>query len=336
MENEGSGGRGVALVMAGAVAKGAFGVGALSSVAGRNLPIRRIAATSSGALTSTVIAAGVATGQLELAATVAKELWLDHGAWGDIQHVSLGDWFHARGLLDTSKLVAIALEGIRRVVERSPSVKTSCRVTFLTTSLHPLPDAVGPLPTYEWGVSFEAADFVDSTKWSAIATAAAASASFPGVFAPTRLDDRPCIDGGAVNNAPIGWVLDDPSVSRILIITSEAAEPLQAEQLGGVDLVGKIAEIAINERVSHDLAVARRTNERIDRVQAALESTGAGKETRDAVLGALGWRKLELVLIRPDRELSGSPFSGFFNRALREEYVQAGQRAAESALPRWD
>jgi predicted acylesterase/phospholipase RssA len=335
MASEGIGGEAVALVLAGAVAKGPFAVGAISALAAKGLTIGRIAATSSGALTAAVIGAGAATGQLAKAAAVASELWLDHGAWMDIQHVSLGDWLHARGLLDTTRVAKLVEEGIRRVVEPSSEARARCRVTFATTSLLPLPDAVSPLPTYERAVHFESADFVAREKWPAIALAAAASATFPGVFAPTALEGRPCIDGGAVNNGPIGYVLDEPSVRIVLVVTSEAREPAEAAELGGVNLIGRIADIAINERISHDLGVASRTNERLRGVKAALESTRASRETTDAVLRALGWRELDLVLIGPHEELPGTSFSGFFHRELRQQYMQAGEQAATDALARY-
>jgi NTE family protein len=325
-------GDGVALVLAGAVSKGAFGVGAVSAIAPRGLPIRQIAATSSGALTAAVIGAGAATGQVEVAAKIARETWLEHGAWGDIQHVSLGDWFHVRGVLDTSRLIALVREGIQRVVESWSGVLTPAHVTFVTASLNPLPDAKGPLPTYEWAIAFDAADFVNPDRWNDIATAAAASATFPGVFAPTLIAGTPCIDGGAVNNAPISYVVTDPTIGRVIVITSEAGNVQAMSQFGGPDLVSKVADIVINERVSNDIAVAHKTNDRLDRVVAALRSTHASPETIAAVIDALGWRKLELTLIRPDQELSGNTFSGFFDRTRRQEYIEAGERAAVRAL----
>jgi predicted acylesterase/phospholipase RssA len=330
---EGTGNDGVALVLAGAVSKGAFGVGAVSLMARKQLPIRRIAATSSGALTAAVIGAGMATGRSELAAQVSRETWLDHGAWGDIEHVSLGDWFHARGLLDTSRLVSLVREGIERVVAGWSGTPTSSTVTLVTTRLNPLPDAVGPLPTYEHPITFGAPDFVNPDRWSQIATVAAASATFPGVFAPTLVDGSPCVDGGAVNNTPIAFVLDDPSVRRIVVVTSEPGRVLEATEFGGPALVSRIAEILINERVSNDIATATKTNARLDAVVRALDSTAASPQTKAAVLGALGWRKLALTVIQPDQELGGNSFSGFFDRALREAYVEAGERAAALAFP---
>jgi hypothetical protein len=43
-------------------------------------------------------------------------------------------------------------------------------------------------------------------------------------------------------------------------------------------------------------------------------------------------RRLEIVQVRPPKELAGNPFSGFFSRDLREAYLDAGREAAASAL----
>jgi predicted acylesterase/phospholipase RssA len=332
---------GVGLVMAGAVARGAFGIGAVSGLVERQWPIRRIAAASSGALTAAIVAAGAATGQLAYATEVATDLWLNHAAWSNVTHVSLGDWLHARGLLDTTAIVAIVQDAIRGIVERAPRGAEQVgfkKLTLVTTSLSPLPHTVGILPTYEKAASFARDDFFDPAQWPRIATFAAASATFPGVFAPTLVtgidgvDGDPCVDGGVVNNTPISYVLDDPAVDSVVVISSEASQPAATARVGGLDLVGRIADIAINERIGHDMRVAMKTNARLREVVRALEATGATSETRDRVLGALGWRDVDLVLIHPDPPLSGTSFSGFFDRDLRMAYIRAGQRAAESSL----
>jgi len=324
---------GVALVLSGAVAKGAFSVGAIGVFAARGWPIRRIAATSSGALTAAVLGAGIATGRLQYAAEVARSLWLDHGAWGDITHLSWRDWLHARGISDTSKLVALVQEGIQRVVESAPGgVRASVKVTLVTSSLSALPAADEPLPRYELDKDFDASDFVDSAMWSEIATCAAASASFPGLFSPTMLDGLPCVDGGAVNNAPISCLLDDPQVQTVIVITTESRTSAPAPEPVGVDLVAKLADILINERIAHDLGLAQRTNTLLRRVTSALDSTGADERTRVAVLGALGWRDLRLILVCPDTPLEGTALSAFADRDLRQAYIEAGRVAAERAL----
>ncbi|MGO9838561.1 MAG: patatin-like phospholipase family protein [Polyangiaceae bacterium] len=324
---------GVALVLSGAVAKGAFSVGAIGVFAARGWPIRRIAATSSGALTAAVLGAGIATGRLQYAAEVAQSLWLDHGAWGDITHLSWTDWLHARGISDTSKLVALVQEGIQRVVESAPGgVRAPVKVTLVTSRLSALPAAGEPLPRYELDKDFDASDFVDGAMWSEIATCAAASASFPGLFAPTMLDGLPCIDGGAVNNAPISCLLDDPQVQTVIVITTESRVSALAPEPVGVDLIAKLADILINERIVHDLGLAEGTNTLLRRVTSALDATGANAQTRAAVLGALGWRDLRLILVCPDTPLEGTALSTFADRNLRHAYIEAGRVAAEKAL----
>jgi hypothetical protein len=45
-------------------------------------------------------------------------------------------------------------------------------------------------------------------------------------------------------------------------------------------------------------------------------------------------RRLDIIQVRPQQELKGNSFSGFFSRDLREEYIEAGRKAATEALER--
>ncbi len=62
------------LVLAGAVAKGAFEIGAAQVLAQRPYGITRIAATSSGALNAAILGAGLAFDELSTAVDVATAL----------------------------------------------------------------------------------------------------------------------------------------------------------------------------------------------------------------------------------------------------------------------
>jgi NTE family protein len=330
------GGDVVALVLAGAVAKGAFAVGAATQVARERVAIRRIAATSSGALTAAVLGAGMATGRLTEAAEVATDLWLNHGTWSEIAHVTLGDWFHASGLLDTSNIINLVKDGIRQVMGKPPypHVATPSKVTLITTRLVPKVGPTTSLPVYEHAMHFEADDYFDESRWDLIARAAAASATFPAVFAPTVIDGEAFVDGGAVNNAPISHVLDTPGIRTVVVITSEGLVPDPGVPTGGADLIGKLADILINERVTVDIASAYKTNATLRRVKDALKATGASSDTSRRVLAALGWRELEVVLVYPDPILPGTAFSAFFDRDMRRSYIEEGVRAAQAALER--
>jgi hypothetical protein len=48
-----------------------------------------------------------------------------------------------------------------------------------------------------------------------------------------------------------------------------------------------------------------------------------------------GWqRRIDITYIRPEQDLPGSAFAGFFSKSLREAYIDAGRSAAEAALRR--
>ena len=135
-----------------------------------------------------------------------------------------------------------------------------------------------------------------------------------------------------MNNAPISCLLEDPQVQTVIVITTESLASAPAPEPGGVALVAKLADILINERIAHDLGMAQRTNTLLRSVTSALDSTGATAQTRAAVLDALGWRDLRLILVCPDTPLPGTALSAFADRNLRQAYIEAGHVAAEKAL----
>ncbi len=70
-----------ALVLSGAVAKGAFQAGVLEELARARMPIARIVAASAGAMNGAAFAAGLRFGRVELAAEVIVETWLRDATW---------------------------------------------------------------------------------------------------------------------------------------------------------------------------------------------------------------------------------------------------------------
>lgn len=340
MVDEGSE-KGVGLVLAGAVARGAFGAGAVRTFAKKNPRIVRIAGTSSGALNAVLVAAGVAAGNLEGAASVLTNLWLDHGSWADIVRIRAVDWLHLKGLLDTQRLSGIVQDGLGQVLNGLNGGPARARVhlTLVTTNLDGLESNKGPspLPTYEQPLVFTEKELVDKTRWPEIANAAVASATFPGVFSPTKVmaaRGAPCIDGGAVNNAPISYLLwdrdtgVDTGVAKVVVVTSEPSQLKVQADFGGIELVSRIADVVIQERVARDLLAAHRANQRYKAISDELIQSGVPQDARERVLRALKIRPIELYLVRPDPPLEGDAFSGFFSRAERQGYVRAGAAAA--------
>jgi len=326
------------LVLAGAVAKGAFEIGAAQVLARRPRRITRVAATSSGALNAAILGTGLAFDQFPAAVDVATELWKREGSWTGIAHLSLGALMHLEGALDTTKLAALVKEGIAQVAEGAGVVAAhSCadalKVTLITADLQGV-RCDGVLPTYERPLQFTATDFRDPARWDAIATAAAASASFPGLFSPTLVGGDPCVDGGAVNNAPISYLLDDESaIESVITITAQprVPGPLPAP-LGGSNLISHLAEVLTNERLSRDLLQADKTNARLQAVEDVMNKLNVSAEAAKAIKAALGWRYLGQTLICPATSLPGTSFAGFGDAKLRAGYIAAGVEAAEKAL----
>src|SRR5262245_43411875 len=84
----------VALILAGAVARGAFEAGALSVLAASSARVARIVAASSGALNGVAYAAAVRARRERDGAAELIALWRDHAQWEDIIHVDWRELLH--------------------------------------------------------------------------------------------------------------------------------------------------------------------------------------------------------------------------------------------------
>ena len=89
----------------------------------------------------------------------------------------------------------------------------------------------------------------------------------------------------------------------------------------------RLLTLLIDERLARDLHEARSFNDEI----AALSTLVDPRVLREK----LGWRKLEILEIRPERALEGDLLKGFFFPSLRTEYLARGKAAADRALATW-
>ena len=81
---------------------------------------------------------------------------------------------------------------------------------IIVTPLRGVRGAIGQMPatTYEEVLRFSGRDFDEPESLTRVFNATLAACAFPGVFAPVELPGLgPCIDGGALNNAPIAYGL---------------------------------------------------------------------------------------------------------------------------------
>jgi NTE family protein len=329
----------VALILSGAVAKGAFEAGVVQELVRADVRIARIVAASSGALNGALLAAGVRARAAAAAADRLVELWSEHAGWGHVFHVSLGDLVRREGLSDDKKLDALLRANVRPN-EAQPGDDIELRLVVA-----PLGGAQGeiagqPATTFERILDFGGAAFDTAAGLEPLYAAALASAALPVAFAPVDIAGLgPCVDGGTVNNSPIKWALEGAlgqTIDAVVVVTTNLATVPDSGVLRGTHLLGRLAEMLIDERLYRDLREAAAVNAQL-RALAALRGE-LGDAAIDKVLAALSWqgrREIEVVTIRPPEALAGSAFSGFFDRALRERYIAQGRAEAARLLAVW-
>lgn len=319
-----------ALVLAGAVAKGAFEAGVTSGLARNGLLFDRFVGASAGALNATLLAAGAAVGRFERACELLETLWRDQAS---IFHFARPTFAPLQGLSTTEGVEAIVLQALEALFAQGrPPTLEPIKLTIVTTDLRGTPYA-GEL-THEDDHHFFAEDFADESRWPVIARVAAASSAFPGLFVPPTLaDGGQRVDGGAVNNAPISYVIDkNADRNRIVVVSAEPnARPI-AEMLRGTRLLSRLVDILVNERIGRDLVVAKEHNATLELLEDAMERAALSEAQRIVVRNALGWRHLDILTVRPDHDLEGGAFGGLFWKPWRVRQIEEGKRAAHRAL----
>ena len=306
-------------------------------LADAELPIRRIVASSSGALNGTVFAAAIRAGREPQAAETLTELWRREGNWSDTLDFN---WRHAlsgQGLSDQKKLLHLLRSHVKPCTRKRP-VAVSLEIVIAATG--GVLGHIGDLPatTYEVCLSFNDEDFDSEAGLERVFAAAVASCSFPIVFAPTVLPDiGPCIDGGVVNNTPLKYAMRGAlgrELEALFVITPTPLIAPEAAELRGAGLLMHMAEMLINERLYRDLGDAAVTNEQLVKLE-ALAGGVLNPAQMAAVKQALGWedvRHVDIVQLRPPEALPGDAFTALFHQEMREDYLARGKASALQAL----
>jgi len=324
-----------AIVLTGAVAQGAFAAGALDALAHHHndLSIARIVATSSGALSATLLAAGVHAGRLRDATSALIDIWTRDAHWNNAVALSPRAFFGGRGLSTSRKVRRILRREVTPFVPGTRPIELRLIMTALAGD--PTTRQKEHASSFESMLQFSGADFDTPNARERLFTAATAAAAFPALYAPVHVPELgACLDGGATNNAPIGHALDGCALRRVIIIAN-TPPIIDAPPLHGTSLAEHLAGILTHERLFRDLRTARRVNRQLAALD-QLAATGVlAPHQLAAVRDALDWRHqrhLEILEIRPPTSLRGGAFAALGDRALRVEYIEQGRRAAERML----
>jgi predicted acylesterase/phospholipase RssA len=321
----------IALVLAGAVAQGAFEVGVIRALVRTDIRIARIVATSSGALNGTVLAAALRRRAPIAGGEVLAELWRDHASWNEVFHLSFRDLLRRDGLADQKRLLGLLREYILAGPVADPA---PVNLRLIVAALRGCQGAIGarPATTFESVCDFDGDDFATAAGLERVFTAAVASAAFPLVFAPVEIDGLgPCCDGGAVNNTPMKWALDGPlgaEIDAVVVVSTSVERRTMTPDVSGLaPLAGHLAGMLVEERLYRDLREYTATNAgltALDQMVADGKLTPALLREIKQVLGLADRRAADIVCVRPSTELRGNAFAGFFDAGLRREYLDIG------------
>ncbi len=321
-----------ALVLPGAVAKGAYEAGVIAELADNNIPIDRIVATSSGALNGVAYAAGIRCGREKEMAANLVSAWVEGGGWHNSLHFSTWNMLKGRGLSSREGL----LKMLKALIHPCPdSAKREVQLRIIVAPLNGVTGAIGknPATTYERLLHFSGKDFDDTEGLARMFDATTAACAFPGLYAPVEIDGLGhCVDGGTVNNAPIKYVLDESDIDQIYMpIPFPAVMPPNGSS-SWWGLSNSMIEILINERLYRDLKDMHSVNEDIVALN-TLVSRGVLTEPQlEIVKATLRIRHVECTQIRPAESLGGNSFSGFFSKSERLKLVAEGRKAARATI----
>lgn len=328
-----------ALVLAGAVVKGAFTAGALSVLSDPDVKARfgldftRVVGASSGALNGTYYAAAIRADDEAFAGRRLAQLWLEHATIGGALDFRLRDVLGEVGLAGVDKLVALLRQEIPPAPGKRP---VALRLVVTDSGWHAVPVSSGMATTFEQVLDFADADFDAAESLERVYLAAAASAALPFVYAPVTLevDGRTIrgLDGGLVNDTPLDLALSGaPAVDRVFVIVPFPRVRTEPPDLKGLPFAAHVLDIVSEERLLRDLEDAAHVNG----VLATLPTLVPDEAQRAALLDVLGWtgrRVTQVIEIRPDATLPGDALSGFTSRDLRQTYVHAGVDAAQRVI----
>ena len=267
----------IALVLGGGGLKGFAHVGALQALEARGIRPAVYAGTSIGALIAAAHAAGVSTGELAERATRLQRRDLFR-----INHVGMA----LQRMLSPSLYLEAPLRAlVSSVVPRQRFRDLPAPVLVNTVDLERGTQLV-------WGLPGLDDAWVDDAVY--------ASCALPGFFPPGMVEERPCIDGGTVDNLPV-------SFAGTLDVDAVVAVDVGSGQLPPARHIALRGFAAIFMR-------------------AATTMMGALQ------LGQLGrHQRPPLLLVRPDITQID-----WFTFGRAEELIDCGRRAAEAALDHVD
>ncbi|PIS29643.1 esterase [Candidatus Saganbacteria bacterium CG08_land_8_20_14_0_20_45_16] len=204
------------LVLGGGVARGIAHIGVLKVIKQYQIPIHYIAATSSGAIVGAAFAAGL---EVSLIEEIALRI-----SWGRLLRLA----FFRPGFISSAAIEELLDKYIGNKSFSELKIPLVVVATDIKTG-----EAVG-------------------LRKGKVSKAVAASAAFPGLFAPEEINHRFLIDGGLADNLPVG-VVRRMGAGRTIAVDVVPSQPVQHLPRDPFQAFGRSLDLAL-----HKLSVKQR------------------------------------------------------------------------------
>lgn len=208
--------RKIGLVLGGGIARGIAHIGVLKVVEKYQIPIHCIAGTSSGAMVGAVYAAGL---NIDLIEEIALRI-----SWGRIVKIAFG------------RPGFISGEGLRELMTKYIGDKK-------------FSDLKIPLTLVAADIKSGEPVFISKGN---VAKAVAASAAFPGVFAPEEIEHQTVVDGGLALNLPVE-VPKQMGANYIVAVDVVPSKPIHYVPHDAYQVFGRSLDLVL-----HQLSLAQR------------------------------------------------------------------------------
>ena len=321
-----------ALVLPGAVARGAYEAGVIEVMAEKNIKIDRIVATSSGALNGLAYAVAIRSGcEKEMAKGLAA-IWIEYGSWHDSLNFSLWGLISGRGLSNRDNLIKMMR---KLIMPCEGSKKKDVELHIIVTPLNGITSQIGkkPATSYEKVIKFTGPDFDTPEKLEYVFNVVAAACAFPGLYKPVSIPGLGlCIDGGTVNNAPIKYAIQESGVTSVIMPIPFPALMKPGEWKRGLGLLSHLIEVLINERLFRDLQNAQKLNLKLKQLKSLVSEGALSQKQFEKITNILSFQSVAITEVRPDHNLKSTSFSGFFHKEDRIRLVEQGRKAALESL----
>jgi NTE family protein len=307
----------IGLVLSGGGARGTAHVGVLQVLEEHRIPIDCIAGTSMGSLVGGLYASGLSPAQLDSVVTTTD--WSQ--AFAD--NIPRGDRSFRRKRDDDLYLVKHkpGLRGLSPVLP--PGILDGYRIDLLLKRLSLPVTTVRDFDRLRIPYRAVAADIVTGERvvldHGDLALAMRSSMAIPGAFAPREIDGHLLVDGGIVDNFPIG--LTRTLGADVLIAVDIATPPAGRDQLYSVPAItAQLATLASEQEKNRQVATLGPDDVLI---RPPLGDITVASFDRAAEAVGIGRRAAEAVLDRLDR-LAVSPEEYTAYRAARAARGPAG------------